>query len=355
MPSISICIPTYNRCQDLAHGLGSILSQTRGDFEVLVLDDNSSDRTGEVVRSFGDPRVRYVVNDSNIGIYGNFNRCLELAHGDYVAIYHDHDVYRGDIVEKSAALLDAHLELSFVHCALAMMDSQGNLTGMDVRDYPQVSAGSDVVHALLAHLSSNVMSATVMMRRVAYEQVGRFDTSYGNGADKMMWYRLCTFGDVGYIAEPMALIRERRPGSATAQMDWQQVRLDWHLHMDLVQAAYSGRDMAIAEGQKALSQQFGRVMVSLLARAFVLESDGFLSDGIQLAHDLNLHRLAFLAGVLRHSPVVRCIAEKLLLPLHYARLEKSRLRARAHTISYCASHPEFARDVERLSYATDIL
>lgn len=355
MSTISICIPTYNRCQDLAHGLGSILSQTRGDFEVLVVDDGSSDRTCEVVDSFGDSRVRYTVNDNNMGIYGNFNRCLELAQGDYVAIYHDHDVYRGDMVKKSAALLDLHPELSFVHCALAMMDSQGNLTAVDVRDYPQVCAGPDVVRLLLAQLSSNVMSATVMMRRAACEQVGGFDTSYGNGADKMMWYRLCTVGDVGYVAEPMALIRERRRGSATAQMRWQEVRLDWHLHMDLVQAAFSGRNMAIAEGQKALGQRFQREMVDLLARALVLESDSFLCDGIQLAHDLNMHALACSAGVLQHSSAVRCIARKLLLPCHYARLEKSRARAQAHAAAYCASHPEFAHDVERLSYTTDVL
>lgn len=355
MPHISIGIPTYNRCKDLAHGLGSILSQSRGDFEVLVLDDHSSDKTGEVVRSFGDSRVRYIVNDSNIGIYRNFNRCLELAQGDYVAIYHDHDVYRANIVERSAVLLDAHPELSFVHCALAGMNSQGNLTGMDVKDYPQVRARTDVIHALLTSLSTDIVSATVMIRRVAYAQVGGFETCYGNGADKMMWYRLCTLGDVGYVAEPMALIRERRPGSATAQMDWRQVRLDWHLHMDLVKAAYSGREVAITKGQKDLSQQFERVMANLLARALVLESDRSVCDGIRLAHDLNMRALAVSAGVLRHLPVLRCMAKRLLLPRHYAQLEESRLQARADATSYCASHPEFARDVERLSYATDAM
>ena len=143
--------------------------------------------------------------------------------------------------------------------------------------------------------------------------------------------------------------------SATAQMDWQQVRLDWHLHMDLVKAAYSGREMAIMEGQKALSQQFERVMVNLLARSLVLEPDRSVCDGIRLAHDLNMHALAASVEMLRHSPVLRRMAKRLLLPRHYAQLEKSRLRARADAISYCASHPEFARDVERLSYATDAL
>ena len=190
-------------------------------------------------------------------------------------------------------------------------------------------------------------------RRLIQQYVPQADVVHGHG---LLQYA----GAIGIYGDRVRSIYSvhspvRMEMSATAQMDWQQVRLDWHLHMDLVKEAYSGREMAIMEGQKALSQQFERVMVNLLARSLVLEPDRSVCDGIRLAHDLNMHALAASVEMLRHSPVLRRMAKRLLLPLHYAQLEKSRLRARADAISYCPSHPEFARDVERLSYATDAL
>src|SRR4051794_31293108 len=83
-PVCTIAIPVYNR-EDLVRGaIESALQHQQADLEILVIDNCSTDRTAEVARSYEDPRLRVVVNDSNLGLFGNFNRCLELATGKYI-------------------------------------------------------------------------------------------------------------------------------------------------------------------------------------------------------------------------------------------------------------------------------
>src|SRR3990170_1950083 len=89
LPTVSLCVPTFNRAQALGRTLESLLRQTFTDFELVVVDNASSDDTTNVVRNFRDPRIRYYRTPTNLGLYPNWNRCLDLARGEYVAVYHD--------------------------------------------------------------------------------------------------------------------------------------------------------------------------------------------------------------------------------------------------------------------------
>ena len=83
-PIVSVCIPTYNRAPLLAQAIQSVLGQTLQDFELLISDNASTDDTEAVVRSFDDPRIRYVRNEINLGGRANYDRCLQLASGSRV-------------------------------------------------------------------------------------------------------------------------------------------------------------------------------------------------------------------------------------------------------------------------------
>ncbi|HEX2037869.1 MAG TPA: glycosyltransferase family 2 protein, partial [Chloroflexota bacterium] len=86
---MSVCISTYNRSRYLRRAIESVLGQTFGDFELIVSDDRSPDDTAEVVAQYRDPRLRYHRNAENLGLVGNYNRCLELARGQYIGIFDD--------------------------------------------------------------------------------------------------------------------------------------------------------------------------------------------------------------------------------------------------------------------------
>ena len=76
---VNICIPVYNGSAYIAESINSVLAQTYEDFQLIVCDNCSTDNTGEIVRSFQDPRITYIRNAENLGLVGNANRCLELA------------------------------------------------------------------------------------------------------------------------------------------------------------------------------------------------------------------------------------------------------------------------------------
>lgn len=98
MPNVSVIIPTYNKAELLEKTIESVLSQTYHDFEVLVLDDGSRDRTEEVVRRFDDSRIRYIKHETNIGFTANWTYGVKSARGQYLSILGHDDLYLPDFI-----------------------------------------------------------------------------------------------------------------------------------------------------------------------------------------------------------------------------------------------------------------
>ncbi len=113
-PLVSVCVPTYNKARYLRKSLDSIINQTYGNLEIIVSDNPSTDNTEEMVKSFTDERMKYYRNPTNIGCYNNYNRCLKVATGEFVAFYHSDDIYELSIVEKEVESLQNHTDVAAV-------------------------------------------------------------------------------------------------------------------------------------------------------------------------------------------------------------------------------------------------
>jgi GT2 family glycosyltransferase len=207
MPKISLCVPTYNRADLLVQCVSTLLEQTAQDFEVVVVDDCSTDETTTVVGQFaGDPRFRFFRNASNLGQQGNENRCLEVARGEYIAICHDDDFYVARFAEACGAFLDAHPSVGFVHCGYHVTDTAGVPISRFLA-YPTdrvIAAEKSFVEFLWQ--SHNVAFSTVMARRRAYDAVGGFRDGFICG-DYDMWLRMAFRFDVGYVSQPLVYYR----------------------------------------------------------------------------------------------------------------------------------------------------
>ena len=85
-PKVTVCLPTYNSGEFLRYAIDSILEQTFTDFELIISDDCSTDNTPEIIRSYleKDSRIQYLQNSHNLGLFPNWNRCLESASGEYI-------------------------------------------------------------------------------------------------------------------------------------------------------------------------------------------------------------------------------------------------------------------------------
>lgn len=113
-PNVSICIPTYNRADILPYAVNSVLNQTYSDFELLICDDASPDRTAEVVSQWSDQRIRYIRHPQNIKRSRNMRSGYEAARGQYFIKFDDDDALTPTFLEKAVAVLDANPSVDFV-------------------------------------------------------------------------------------------------------------------------------------------------------------------------------------------------------------------------------------------------
>jgi hypothetical protein len=217
-PVLSVCIPTFNGAAYLAEAMKSVLDQTFSDFELIVVDDASTDATVEIARSFDDRRISHYGNRVNRGLVGNWNRCLELARSRYVCIFHQDDVMMPDNLAAKVRLLEGSPRAGFVHSDVLQIGPQGELLseGWWPRPAPEdagVQEGAAVLDRLLR--SGNAVCApSVVLRRDCLAALGPFDGRLPYTADWEMWMRVAAFFDVGYLIEPLVKYR-RHPRSET--------------------------------------------------------------------------------------------------------------------------------------------
>ncbi|MGH2354710.1 MAG: glycosyltransferase family 2 protein [Chloroflexota bacterium] len=207
-PHVSVCIPTYNRSGYLRAALDSALAQTYRDFELLVVDNGSTDDTAAVVAGYAaqDRRVCYRRNPRNLGVVGNWNRCLALAQGAYIALLHDDDLWLPTTLQTLVGALDAHPAAGFAYGVAEEIDDTGRPVGL------RRSRGGDGLLApavAFAHLLAfnSVPPPAVLVRATAYATAGPYDPTIGSAIDWEMWLRLASRYPVVYVDRVVAKYR----------------------------------------------------------------------------------------------------------------------------------------------------
>jgi glycosyltransferase involved in cell wall biosynthesis len=151
---IQVFIPTFNRAEKLKKAILSVLSQTWGGLEVVVLDNHSTDDTEQVVRSFmaTDSRVGYIRRESNIGMIANFNSIGDLVSGDYFAVQADDDEYEPCFLDAAMKLFAEYRDIGFVACnALTKMHGAVTKSQLDYWSEGYYRSGTAIMKCLLGH------------------------------------------------------------------------------------------------------------------------------------------------------------------------------------------------------------
>ncbi len=178
-PYVSVLIPVYNGERFLRQTIESILAQTFTDFELILVDDCSSDRSAAIIQSYNDPRIRFFVNDKNLGNGGTRNRLVQLARGKYCAVLDHDDLCLPERLERQVKFLDAHPEIGFCSSAIEIIDEQGQMAGE--RWYNIPANHEEIKCGIL--FCCPVSHVTVMFRREEYLGYGLKYTN--GGADDM--------------------------------------------------------------------------------------------------------------------------------------------------------------------------
>jgi glycosyltransferase involved in cell wall biosynthesis len=240
-PKLSVLIPTYNAARYLAEAIESVLSQSFGDFELVVIDNASHDATSSLVAAFAarDPRVRFTVNETNIGMVNNWNRCLAEARGEYIKyLFADDLLCSTDSLARMLAALEADPKVALVASARRLIDEES-------RPFATVSyfvagtagCGEEVINHCLEFDRNLIGEPTAVLFRRRDAQRG-FDGALHQLVDLEMWFHLLEKGGFAYLAEPLVAFRVHRDQETQRNRDRLEALTDQFLLAD----RYLGKD-----------------------------------------------------------------------------------------------------------------
>jgi glycosyltransferase involved in cell wall biosynthesis len=232
-PKVSICIPVYNSAAYLTAAVESALVQRYDSFEVLIVDDCSTDGSAEIAVGFAerDPRVRFVPNNPNLGMVKNWNRCLELARGDYIKFLFGDDLLSSpNNLERLAGVLDRHREVTLVCSFRSLIDHNGQV--MAERGFTPTGrpvSGLLAIQDCLTAARNYIGEPSVVMFRKEQAQRG-FHSGYRQMVDLEMWFYLLLQGDIWCEREPLAAFRHH-PEQQTVRNVGELVHLEETLRL----------------------------------------------------------------------------------------------------------------------------
>jgi cellulose synthase/poly-beta-1,6-N-acetylglucosamine synthase-like glycosyltransferase len=222
-PYVSVCIPTYNRAATLDRCISSVLSQTYGDFECLIVDNASTDSTREQIARFDDPRIRYIRNSVNIGVIGNHNRCLKEARGEVVQFVHSDD----QLLPESLATLVPHFRNPSIGLAFAPRRIETNddewrrqcsYLHRPLEPLSEINDGRSIIYRYLrSNASGNWIGepTSVMVRRKTMIEVGGFSPQVEQLNDMEAWIRVLSQSDAAWVDTELS-VRWQHDDSVTA-------------------------------------------------------------------------------------------------------------------------------------------
>jgi len=185
----------------LPETLESVLQQTFTDFEVLIINDGSSDNIVQWVSGLVDPRVK-LISQENQGLSAARNTGIAHAQADYIAFVDADDLWASAKLEKQVRCLDDQPEVGLVHAWMVLVDERGKSTGRVLKS----SAEGDVWEQIVQ--SNKIACPSVMVRRCCFDTVGVFERNLRSIEDWDMWIRIATRYPFAVIPEPLAYYRQ---------------------------------------------------------------------------------------------------------------------------------------------------
>jgi len=221
MPKVSVIIPAYKAITYLPETMEDVLSQTFDNFEVIVVNDGSTDETEQWVSQIADSRVK-LISQENRGLAGARNTGINHARGKFIAFLDADDLWEPTKLEKQVRILEENSEVGLVYTWVAYIDEQGKSTGRVFKN----QAEGDVWKELIEH---NIVEcgSVAMVRRYCFETCGVFDRNLGSFVEDWdMWLRIASRYAFKVIKEPLVYYRQL---PMSASRNWEAMEKSFHL------------------------------------------------------------------------------------------------------------------------------
>jgi len=236
-PKVSVCLPVYNGERFLAEAIQSVLKQSFKDFELLIIDDCSHDRSQEIIKDFAasDKRIRFLQNSKNLGLFNNYNECLKMADGQYIKLFAQDDVFHHNIIEEMVNVMENNPQVALVSCTKGWISETdekleptnaaelGILKPFDKDTYK--SANEMVLDSFQRFINCLGEPCTVMFRSI-HKDSG-FDTRFKQIGDLEYWYRILQHGDYYFLSAELCKFRKHQDSATNRNSRSLSALLDW--------------------------------------------------------------------------------------------------------------------------------
>jgi glycosyltransferase involved in cell wall biosynthesis len=212
--AVSVILPAYNCEKFIGQAIGSVLQQTFTDFELIIINDGSTDKTEFSIIGFDDPRIVYIKNQHNRGLIFTLNRAIDIAKGKYIARMDADDICKPQRLSKQKELLDRHDDLTMVASTIDLIDENGADAG--VWELDRKTVDPEQIKKRLVH-ENCIAHPTVMIRAGVLKEF-KYTPGQVNIEDYDLWLRLLSHGHrISKINEPLLLYRIH--GSSITNLD----------------------------------------------------------------------------------------------------------------------------------------
>lgn len=204
-PVVSVLIPTYNKAEFIEEAIESVLAQTYENFELIIVDDCSTDNTVNIVQKFlGDRRIQFFQNKKNLGIGGNWNKALSYAKGKYIKYLMADDKFENRLLEKYVEVMEKNPEVAIVTSYRGIFGDKKDVIKQPLQG---IINEKKAIELVLKHGNWIGEPTTVMFRKENL-WVGSFKTEFRFLLDIDMWVRQLNCGAIYVIPEVLSWFRQ---------------------------------------------------------------------------------------------------------------------------------------------------
>jgi glycosyltransferase involved in cell wall biosynthesis len=211
---VSILLPVYQGELFLAESINSILNQSYDNFELIIINDGSTDKTGDIIAGYKDKRIS-VVTQKNKGLVESLNIGIKMTKSEYIARQDADDISEPTRLEKQVNFLESHKNVVMAGCSMKVVDMSSAI----MHEHRVLLNNPELKQELL--MRSPFAHGSVMMRKDAVIKAGGYRKDEWPAEDYGLWLRMAEFGDFANLDEPLYIYRENTVGISASNSDLQ--------------------------------------------------------------------------------------------------------------------------------------
>jgi hypothetical protein len=274
-PMVSVIMPLHNGERYVRQAIESLCAQTYPDWELIVVDDASTDNSYAIARSFKSPKIKTIRTDRNLGHAAAANRAIGISSGAYIARLDCDDVCLPQRLEKQVNFLQRHASIGVIGARAQTLDDNGCVVMEKPTPHPFPEEPSHIAWRLLWH--NCIVHSSVMLRKESFNEAGGYDETFWYASDHELWSRMSFFSE--FCQLPEVLVQYRQHGGA--------------------QTATLGAEKQLNEKLLVCKRGFDRLLGREISPLVVqMAINGWRGCGPRLVSDLESHAL-FLEEVYR--------------------------------------------------------